>query len=97
MCTLRPTKTPHRTPLGLRDDRQLRAGDLLHIGLQIVRREPHRALRILGDDDLGARLAVLDEESVGGVEDDGLREQHRGNGQEDFFHGKTRGQFSGVH
>ena len=59
---------PHkhmRLPLmRLRYDLQLRTADLLHVSLQLLRRQLRHARRLLGDDDFSARLVVLDEEGL---------------------------------
>ena len=68
-----------------RDDGQPRAGDFLHRAPQLVRREPLRARGLLRNDDLRARLAILDEERGGG----GVT--HRGN-EERQEQGEKKGQ-----
>jgi hypothetical protein len=58
----------HRSRSRLRDDRQSRAADFLNPILQLLRRQSCGALRLVTDDNFSARLAVLDEEGVGSVE-----------------------------
>ncbi len=70
----------------LRCDGQLRSGDLLDVGQQFLRGQSRRSRRLFGDDDLGPRPAVFDDERLGG-----RCLSHRGtkgteNGQRDDVH-----------
>ena len=63
-----PDEYLHRFARWLRHDGQPCAADLRQIVLQLLCRESHRALRLIADDDLSTRQAVLDEVEVIGVE-----------------------------
>ncbi len=62
---LRPTSSWTALPLGRVTIGSLRTADLLHILLQVGRRQTHAPRRLLGNNDLGPRLPVLDDQRRG--------------------------------